>query len=167
MSGMAIMHWAHDVDERTLRGMTTTVPSRSAIAISLTIGLVMLAFGLLKLIDPFASWYSVQISASGLPAWSRPLGMTTEVLTGALFVGAWLVRGQLAGRLAAVWTLASLMLVSTMLVATYVHLHPDVPSKVLPLGIKPPVVPLSMLSTAVVNMSILRRSRSRDRLAEA
>jgi hypothetical protein len=32
-----------------------------------------------------------------------------------------------------------------MLVAIYVHLQPEVPPEVLPLGIKPPVIPLFVL----------------------
>jgi hypothetical protein len=37
-----------------------------------------------------------------------------------------------------------------MLVAVYVHLQPGVPPEVLPLGIKPPVIPLFVLLLGVM-----------------
>jgi len=47
---------------------------------------------------------------------------------------------------------ASLSLIVMMCVATYVHLQPNVPASVLPLGIKPPVIPLSFLLLAAGNL---------------
>ncbi len=41
--------------------------------------------------------------------------------------------------------LACSSLFVVMLVAIYVHLQPGVPAEVLPLGIKPPVIPLLVL----------------------
>src|SRR5262249_12610234 len=115
--------------------MTPALP-RSTISISLALGAMMLAFGALKLVEPFAGWSATQISASGRPAASRPLGMATEMLAGASFLGAWVLRRRLADHLAVVWIAASSLVVATMLVATYVHLHPDVPGEVLPLHVK-------------------------------
>jgi len=43
---------------------------------------------------------------------------------------------------------ACLSLIVMMCIATYVHLQPNVPAAVLPLGIKPPVIPLSFLMLA-------------------
>jgi len=37
-----------------------------------------------------------------------------------------------------------------MLVAVYVHLQPGVPAEVLPLGIKPPAIPLFVLLLGVM-----------------
>lgn len=37
------------------------------------------------------------------------------------------------------------MLLAQMAVAIYVHLQPGVPARVLPLGIKPPVIPVAVL----------------------
>jgi hypothetical protein len=37
-----------------------------------------------------------------------------------------------------------------MLVAVYVHLQPGVPPEVLPLGIKPPVIPIFVLLLGVI-----------------
>jgi hypothetical protein len=46
-----------------------------------------------------------------------------------------------------------------MLVATYVHLQPDVPAEVLPLGIKPPLIPLSFLALSVWELVRVLRLR--------
>lgn len=89
---------------------------------------------------------------------SYPLGIATEVLTGALFVGAWVWRRRLGARLAWVWSLASVAVIGTMLVATYVHMQPGVPGDVLPLKIKAPIVPLTALVVSVLNLVALRRT---------
>jgi hypothetical protein len=47
---------------------------------------------------------------------------------------------------------ASLGLVASMAVATYVHLRPEVPASVLPLGIKPPFIPLFVMILAGLNL---------------
>lgn len=46
--------------------------------------------------------------------------------------------------------LACSSLLLEMLVATYVHLQPGVPAAVLPLGIKPPVIPLFVVLLDVI-----------------
>tara|TARA_R110002095_G_scaffold211041_1_gene198757 strand:+ start:155 stop:427 length:273 start_codon:yes stop_codon:yes gene_type:complete len=47
--------------------------------------------------------------------------------------------------------LAQLLIAMIMLVAVYVHLHPDVPAEVLPLQSMPPILTLIILSLAGVN----------------
>jgi hypothetical protein len=54
--------------------------------------------------------------------------------------------------------LASAGLVVNMAVAIYVHLQPEVPANVLPLGIKPPFIPLVFLLLAGVNLFQLFRT---------
>ena len=56
---------------------------------------------------------------------------------------------------------ASLGLIGNMLVATYVHLQPDVPAEVLPLGIKPPLIPLTFMAVAVWELVQVLRLRAR------
>ena len=43
-------------------------------------------------------------------------------------------------------------LIVNMGIATYVHLQPEVPANVLPLGIKPPFIPLFVMFLAAVNL---------------
>lgn len=52
--------------------------------------------------------------------------------------------------------LGNLLIVAIMLVAVYVHLHPDVPAQVLPFQAKPPVVTIIVMLLAVLNI-VLRR----------
>lgn len=105
----------------------------------------MLAFGLLKVVNPtIDGWFTVQIQQSHLPDSAIPLGKIAEIMTGLLFLlprhRAW--PDQWKDR---ILLLACSSLFLEMLVATYVHLQPGVPAEVLPLGIKPPVIPLFVL----------------------
>jgi hypothetical protein len=102
----------------------------------------MLTFGCLKFVSPTVDgWFHVQIQQSHLPHSAILMGKIAEIVTGALFLlprlrpwpGKWESRILLTA-------CSSLFLV--MLVAVYVHLQPAVPAEVLPLGIKPPVIPL-------------------------
>jgi hypothetical protein len=47
------------------------------------------------------------------------------------------------------------MLVTQMFVAIYVHLQPQVPAGVLPLGIKPPVIPGVVLLFALLTAFVV------------
>lgn len=101
----------------------------------------MLAFGFLKFFQPFRGWFEVQIQQSHLPHEAILAGKVTEMLTGFLFLLPWVWRSLTAKRRNQSLLLACLLLVSQMAVAIYVQLQPGVPAGVLPLGIKPPVIP--------------------------
>jgi hypothetical protein len=72
------------------------------------------------------------------------IGKIAEVVTGILFLlarfGRWDQKSE-----SRILLIACSSLFVEMLVAIYVHLHPGVPAAVLPLGIKPPVIPLVVL----------------------
>ena len=55
--------------------------------------------------------------------------------------------------------IACSMLVSQMVVAIYVHLQPQVPANVLPLGIKPPVIPFVVLLLALLTAFAVWKKR--------
>jgi hypothetical protein len=113
--------------------------------LSLVLGLLMLTFGGLKFLNPtIDGWFHVQIQQSHLPHPAILMGKVAEIVTGILFVLArlWPWPAKWAGRILLI-ACASLFLV--MVVAVYVHVQPGVPSQVLPLGIKPPVIPLFVL----------------------
>jgi hypothetical protein len=61
--------------------------------------------------------------------------------------------------------LASAGLVVNMGVAIYVHLQPEVPANVLPLGIKPPLIPLVFMLLAGLNLFELFRTHHDARSA--
>ena len=116
----------------------------------LFLGVLMLTFGLLKVVNPtIDGWFTVQIQQSHLPYLAIPMGKIGEIMTGLLFLlprfRAWPERWEDRTLL-----LACSSLLLEMLVATYVHLQPGVPPAVLPLGIKPPVIPLFVLLLDVI-----------------
>jgi peptidoglycan/LPS O-acetylase OafA/YrhL len=123
---------------------------RRKATLSLVLGLVMLAFGVLKVVNPtIDGWFHVQIQQSHLPHAAILMGKIAEIVTGMLFLlprfRQWPARSERRILLSAC---SSLFLV--MLVAVYVHLQPGVPPEVLPLGIKPPVIPLFVLLLGVM-----------------
>jgi len=118
--------------------------------LSLVLGLLMLTFGFLKFVSPtIDGWFHVQIQQSHLPHAAILMGKIAEIVTGALFLlpqlRPW--RGTWDSRILLI-ACSSLFLV--MLVAIYVHLQPGVPAEVLPLGIKPPVIPLFVVALDVM-----------------
>ena len=114
--------------------------------LSLFLGLLMFTFGFLKFVNPtIDGWFHVQIQQSHLPHAAILMGKIAEIVTGTLFLlprlRPW--RGTWDSRILLI-ACSSLFLV--MLVAIYVHLQPGVPAEVLPLGIKPPVIPLFVVA---------------------
>jgi hypothetical protein len=114
--------------------------------VALTLGVIIFAFGFLKFFDPFRTWFHTQIGRSGLPPGALPLGMAGEMAIGLAFISSFVARSRLGEVRYAIIAGACIGLCVMMLVATYVHLHPDVPAEVLPLGIKPPFMPLSFFA---------------------
>jgi len=113
--------------------------------LSLVLGLLMFTFGFLKVVNPTVDgWFHVQIQQSHLPHSAILMGKITEIMTGILFLlprfRPWQAKWE--GR---ILLIACSSLLLEMLVAVYVHLQPGVPPEVLPLGIKPPVIPLFVL----------------------
>ena len=105
----------------------------------------MFLFGFLKFLQPFRGWFEIQIQQSHLPHEAILAGKLTEMLTGVLFLLPWLWRSLTAKTKDQVLLTACFILLTQMAVAIYVHLQPDVPASVLPLGIKPPVIPAFVL----------------------
>jgi len=118
--------------------------------LSLFLGILMLTFGLLKVVNPtIDGWFTVQIQQSHLPLSAIPMGKIGEIMTGLLFLFPWF-RAWPERRKERILLLACSSLLLEMLVATYVHLQPGVPAEVLPLGIKPPMLPLFVLLLDVI-----------------
>jgi hypothetical protein len=119
--------------------------------LSIFLGALMFTFGFLKLFPPISGWFHSQIVDAGLPLISIPAGIFTEMLVGLMFLIPWLSGTFSVPRRRQINLAASFILVSQMLVATYVHLQPNVPAGVLPLGIKMPFIPLTVLVLAALN----------------
>jgi hypothetical protein len=113
--------------------------------LSLVLGVLMFLFGFLKFFEPFHEWFNIQIQQSHLPDEAILTGKLTEMLTGLLFLLPWLRRSLTAKGKGQILLMACFILFIQMVVAIYVHLQPGVPANVLPLGIKPPVIPAFVL----------------------
>ena len=113
--------------------------------LSMLLGIWMFMFGFLKFFQPIRGWFDVQIQQSHLPHEAILLGKVSEMVTGILFLLPWFRRSLTAKSRDQVLLVACLILFIQMVVAIYVHLQPGVPASVLPLGIKPPVIPALVL----------------------
>ena len=125
--------------------------SRLSKVLSLFLGVLMFLFGFLKFFQPFQGWFEVQIQQSHLPHEAILAGKLGEMVTGTLFLLPWLRRSLNAKIKDLLLLLASSMLVVQMVTAIYVHLQPQVPASVLPLGIKTPVIPAFVLLLALLS----------------
>jgi hypothetical protein len=113
--------------------------------LSLLLGVWMFLFGFLKFFQPISGWFDIQIQQSHLPHEAILAGKLTEMLTGVLFLLPWFWKSLNAKSKDQLLLVACLILFTQMGVAIYVHLQPQVPASVLPLGIKPPVIPVVVL----------------------
>jgi hypothetical protein len=119
--------------------------SRRHKVLSLLLGVLMFMFGFLKFFQPFSGWFNIQIQESHLPHQAILAGKLGEMATGCLFLLPRLRKPLTAKSRNLILLAACLILVVQMVVAIYVHLQPQVPANVLPLGIKPPVIPAVVL----------------------
>lgn len=119
--------------------------------LSISLGLMSLAFGVLKFVSPFKDWYATQIETSGLPRLAYSLGILGEILIGIAFLFPYLITVTSAKK-RLLLILANSGLILMMMAATVVHVIPEVPASVLPLKIKPPIIPLIVLAIAGINL---------------
>jgi hypothetical protein len=105
----------------------------------------MFMFGFLKFFAPFNGWFDIQIQQSHLPHEAILAGKLVEMVTGVLFLLPWTRISLTVKSRDSFLLIACMILATQMAVAIYVHLQPEVPSNVLPLGIKPPVIPSVVL----------------------
>ena len=128
---------------------------------SMFLGVFMFLFGFLKFFEPFHTMFDVQITKSGLPQLSIPLGKAGEMAIGLGLLLASSFRRKIPNLYYPIVFVASAGLIVNMGIATYVHLQPEVPASVLPLGIKPPFIPLFVMFLAAVNLYQLYRGNQR------
>jgi len=130
--------------------MENVMSSRLMRGLSLSLGILMFMFGILKFFQPFHNWFDVQIQQAHLPHEAILAGKLTEMLTGIFFLVPWFLKSSTAKRRAQLILIACFLLFTQMIVAIYVHLQPGVPASVLPLGIKPPVIPVTVLLLGLI-----------------
>ena len=114
-------------------------------------GIWMFMFGLLKFFQPIRGWFDIQIQQSHLPHEAILAGKVTEMIVGVLFLLPWIWRSLSAKSKDQILLIACLLLFTQMVVAIYVHLQSGVPASVLPMGIKLPVIPVTVLLLGLLN----------------
>lgn len=113
----------------------------------------MFLFGVLKFINPFQEWYSLQISNSGLPTQAYPLGIFGEISVGILLIFCLMYNETISKKTFFILTnLSLIIIILMMLTGVFVHLHPNVPAELLPLKIKPPYIPIFFLLLSLSNI---------------
>ena len=138
--------------------MRNTSENKVLIYNSRFLGAVIFTFGFLKFVEPFRTWFHIQIANSGLPPLGVPLGIAGEISIGLSLLLASSFRQRIKSLFTPIVALASAGLIVNMAVAIYVHLQPEVPANVLPLGIKPPFIPLVFVLLAGLNLFQLFRT---------
>ena len=138
--------------------MENTSESKALKYNSRFLGTVIFMFGFLKFFEPFHTWFHIQIATSGLPPLAIPAGIAAEISIGLSLLLASSFRQRIKSLFTPISALASTGLIVNMAVAIYVHLQPEVPANVLPLGIKPPFIPLVFALLAGLNLFQLFRT---------
>ncbi|SCA56533.1 putative membrane protein [Candidatus Terasakiella magnetica] len=125
------------------------------------LGGFILMGGSVKFFDPFTTMFASQIAQSELPfpilmKWAGQLG---EMSTGALLLALLIFGARILPDLKEkAFYLANLGIVGIMVVAVYVHLHPNVQAEVLPFGSKPPVLTIVIMALAGMNIYLHRKN---------
>ena len=140
--------------------------SRLIKPLSLFLGIWMFMFGFLKFFQPFNGWFDVQIQQSHLPHEAILLGKLGEMVTGVLFLMPWTRKSLTAKTRDPLLLIACLILFTQMGVAIYVHLQPGVPASVLPLGIKPPVIPGVVLLLGLLTAFAVWKERQSEKASD-
>jgi len=136
--------------------------------ISTFLGFAMFMFGVLKFVNPFKGWYSVQIMNSGMNEFLYWPGITGEISVGILFIGILLLKERLSKKVFCLTIiLASAIVITIMVTAIRVHLNPNVPASVLPLKIKPPFIPGFFLLLAMADIFLIGRTGLKNEVDQA
>lgn len=127
------------------------------IGITFFLGFSMFAFGMLKFIDPFKTWYEVQVEASGFSSFAYWSGQLGEIAIGLVLLLSMFLKPKISICITSKGLFfGSLGVLGMMIGAFVIHFHPEVPSDVLPLKIKEPYIPGFFALLAVVNLYLLK-----------
>lgn len=126
------------------------------------LGISMFMFGILKFVNPFKTWYTAQITLSELPFptlsfWGGQIG---EIVVGVLFLYILFFNTKIPNKISnSIFVLSNLGVIMMMIVAFYVHLHPNVPADILPLKISPPFIPGVFLGLAILSLYLKNKNQ--------
>ena len=121
----------------------------------------MLIPGLAKFTDKFKGFLEVQIANANLPFPELSFigAQATELLLGITLFTLLFFWNKFDFKMASrISFFANIMVIVMMLVAVYVHLHPNVPAEVLPFEYKPPVLAIVLILMAILNINKSRKA---------
>nr|WP_320117452.1 hypothetical protein [uncultured Marinifilum sp.] len=124
------------------------------------LGFGMLIPGIAKFFEPFKTWIYRQVSITEMPF---PEIMQYFVKFGEVGVGLALLFLVIKGDKLddsikrKLFYLSNLTVAIMMVVAIYVHLHPDVPAEILPMESKPPYLAIFYLILISINFYLNRK----------
>lgn len=129
--------------------------------ITAALGFMMLMPGLAKLGEPFKTFIYQHLDIIGFPL---PEIMQYVVKFGEIGLGLGLFFIAFSSKqidkryLKPMFYLSNIAVIGMMIVAIYTHLHPDVPAEILPFEYKPPVMGISYILLASINMWMFSKS---------
>ncbi len=124
------------------------------------LGMFMLLPGLAKFTEPFKTFIYQQLENIGFPFLDiMPLVVKiSEVGLGLALIFLAFKGATISSSLRnKIFYLGNLSIIVMMIVAVYTHLHPDVPAEILPMGFKPPVMPISYIVLVIINLILNRK----------
>lgn len=145
-----------------LRNAEGSVYQKSEKILTGFLGAFMFMGGSVKFFEPFTSMFANQIALSSLPfpTFSNWAGQFGEICSGLALLALLFFGKRLPSNFFDLFFyLVHILITVIMLVAVYVHLHPDVPAETLPLGTKPPYLTLFVLMLTGMNIWLHRRNR--------
>ncbi len=119
------------------------------------LGVFMLVPGLAKFFEPFKTMLAVQIWESELPypTLSQIGAQGTEIAVGLVLIFLAFYWNKLGSAISnKIFLVCHALIIATMLVALYVHFHPNVPAEVLPFESKPPYLTSFYIILTFVNI---------------
>jgi len=118
------------------------------------LGALMFLPGLNKLFEPAKTKFYTQLELSGLPFTDLNywMGISGELVIGVSLVALVIFQSRLGHMMRnRIFYFCHLVVIFMMLVAVYVHLHPNVPAEYLPLA-KTPYLPVAYLLIVSTNL---------------
>ena len=129
------------------------------------LGIGMLLPGLAKFTEPFKTFIYKQLELTGIPF---PEVMQHVVKLSEVAIGLTLIYIAFLGNKLStafrnkIFYLANSIIIVMMIVAIYVHLHPNVPAEILPLESKPPIMAVAYILLVVLNTYLYRKQSKQE-----
>ena len=129
------------------------------------LGTGMLLPGLGKFTEPFNIFIYKQLELTGIPfpEVMQHVVKLSEVAIGLILIFIAFLGNKLSAAFRnKIFYLANSIIIVMMIVAIYVHLHPNVPAEILPLESKPPIMAVAYILLVVLNTYMYRKQSRQE-----